>query len=101
MFISKKCLIAILENLSILNHKVEKLTEDKTKRGSVKRRWIPVEDRLPDKKYEKVLICEEYGRIYTGKYDRYSGRWYKGDMCAVGGHDVIAWMPLPEPYCSD
>lgn len=60
--------------------------------------WIPCSERLPKEKDGKVLICEENGKVMTGKYSEYSDTWYKGDMCGVGDSKVIAWMPLPKPY---
>ena len=76
-------------------------------------KWIYVSERLPKESDGKVLICypdvfpyndtQPYPgctvskRISTGIYSEYDNRWYKGDMCAVGPVDPIAWMPLPEP----
>lgn len=60
--------------------------------------WIPCSERLPSEKDGKVLICDEEGEVTTGKYSEYSNRWYIGDMCGVGGAEIIAWQPLPEPY---
>ncbi len=57
--------------------------------------WIACNERLPSEKDGAVLICDEKGEVSTGKYSEYSETWYKGDMCAVGGADVIAWQPLP------
>ena len=55
--------------------------------------WIPVSERLPEKGAQ-VLCCNKYGSVFTScitakiKKSFYFGKHY----------DVIAWMPLPEPY---
>ena len=60
--------------------------------------WIPCSVDLPKEKDGIVLICCEDGNVMTGKHSEFSDTWYKGDMYAVGGSNVIAWQPLPEPY---
>lgn len=75
--------------------------------------WILCTDKLPTEADGEVLICmpdvspynrkqpypdaKQNKRVMIGKYSQYSKRWYKGDMCAVGSADPIAWMPLPDP----
>lgn len=65
--------------------------------------WIPVSERLPEE-CENVLTSVKFtgclGRYGTFKkigYIDYCGNW-RGDC--IGG-EVIAWMPLPEPYKED
>ncbi len=59
----------------------------------MKQRWIPISERLPENGVQ-VLCCNKYGSVFTScvtAKDRssvYFGKHY----------DVIAWMPLPEPY---
>lgn len=60
--------------------------------------WIPCKERLPKEKDGNVLICQSNGEVRTGSYSEYSRTWYKGEMRAVGGYEVIAWRSLPEPY---
>ena len=56
-------------------------------------RWIPCSERLPDKQRycltscRNGLVCEDFhwNNGYFDKADKYH-------------HEVIAWMPLPEPY---
>lgn len=55
--------------------------------------WIPVSERLPERGAQ-VLCCNKYGSVFVScitakiKKSFYFGKHY----------DVIAWMPLPEPY---
>lgn len=51
-------------------------------------RWIPCEERLPESTQE-VLVTGINGCVYTS-------RIVHGEF-EYGGN-VIAWMPLPEPY---
>ena len=67
----------------------------KSRGDKVKMTWIPVSERLPTEKPGRVLIWD--GDMYIGRYSEFSGTWYKGDMCSVGGNQVTHWMLLPEP----
>lgn len=58
--------------------------------------WIPVSERLPEEN-QKVLFAHIHGRddVICGRYaDKtfiVDGTWYTT-------YEVLAWMPLPEPY---
>ena len=51
-------------------------------------KWVPVTDRLPDER-AWLFVCTEYEGI-DGDYWNGVG-WTRYD-------DVLAWMPMPEPY---
>ena len=61
--------------------------------------WIPVTEKLPEEETD-VLVCSDEGNIevcrgsmsteFPGEFIWYTSGWRFGD--------VIAWMPLPEPY---
>ena len=57
-------------------------------------RWIPVSERLPDihNYCMKCLVTDSHRHIHTSLFTESNGKgwWSYGD--------VIAWMPLPEPY---
>lgn len=56
--------------------------------------WIPVSERLP-KKGKQVLCCNKSGSVFTSAITYINSN----GMVAFGQHyEVIAWMPLPEPY---
>lgn len=57
-------------------------------------KWIDVKDRLPEDD-EDVLICSRNGIMYIAWY--FDEEWQTVDSDIYDG-DVIAWMPLPEPY---
>ena len=59
--------------------------------------WIPVSKRLPesDEEYHTFLVTDNKGRVTLSEfYLSISDRkpYWSGMI------DVIAWMPLPEPY---
>ena len=61
-------------------------------------RWIPVSERLP-KEYDLVLVTEKYGFVDTAHFAHNDltemDEWIAADDETF---DVIAWMPLPQPY---
>ena len=58
-----------------------------------KTRWVPVSERLPEKG-KQVLCCNRQGSVFTSAIT-----FEVGNMVAFGQHtNIIAWMPLPEPY---
>lgn len=56
--------------------------------------WIPCEERLPEYGKE-VIICLQDGGISVGWSTGYS--WY-ADYSDTEVFNVVAWMPLPEPW---
>lgn len=60
--------------------------------------WIPCSDRLPEEGIE-VLITTEGNQVYISEYEMIDGRPFWYDFFEyVTIREVIAWMPLPEPY---
>lgn len=67
--------------------------------------WIPVSERMPEDGIP--CICTVYNtdiyrdniQVYDNYlvYDEYTEQWIDDDM-ELCPYDVIAWMPLPEPY---
>ena len=57
--------------------------------------WIPCSERLPDKG-NVVLWCNEYGSVFASEIT-----FKNEDYWCIGNRhrsELIAWMPLPEPY---
>ena len=67
-----------------------------------KEEWISCDEKLPkpnelvDNVREYYLIQDEYGDMHVASYLR--NGWISIDSFYTLEDDVIAWMPLPEPY---
>lgn len=81
-----------------------------------KEKWIPCEERLPEEDKDVLVSVHFKGleqRHKTGWNDHIKESWYVDIASHIDGnwasysdeykvasnrHEVIAWMPLPEPY---
>lgn len=62
------------------------------------RRWIPVEERLPEKNDDVLIYGKRIGRSGT----EYRETWLTSiSELEYQGYTPIAWMPLPEPPKED
>ena len=92
------------DDLTALDMAVTALSENKGE-------WIPVSEKLPEN-HEEVLIYLSSNRITIGLYNSHvlplapykPIGWGVNAQTAVHNFcsdDVVAWMPLPEPYKAD
>jgi len=68
-------------------------------------RWIPVSERLPDKRGFYLVTEKEYrvgDKKHSGKFEtkvsfvEFREKWNRASF-----FEITAWMPLPEPYQED
>lgn len=85
------------DQFQVINEEYQKMAKELAELRQ-QNRWIPVSERLPDYN-EEVLITD-------GKYVTIDERYFlenteDGEAYTWGingWNDVVAWMPLPEPY---
>ena len=73
--------------------------------GINEQRWIPVSERLPGNYIDVLVQWQMKNRInntievflHTGFINEY-GEWIHADGLGAFNGEIIAWMPLPEPY---
>lgn len=86
-----------------LELKVAKLEKQIAEQES-KTEWIPVSECLPEEKENPITMdfyeypCTvKFGDVYDVRYYKFGrGKWWHG--AGTIDKEVIAWMPLPEPY---
>ena len=90
--------LAAYEDTGLTPEEVEQLKES--------RRWIPIEERLPEDDSYILLSFDNFDIPMIGRYEADSdggGAFYLGDnneqdTCISENLFVNAWMPLSEPY---
>ena len=85
------------EQLSVIDEEYSKMAKELAELRQ-QNRWIPVSERLPDYNEEVLITNGKYVTIDTRYFleNTEDGEAYTWDI--NGWDDVIAWMPLPEPY---
>lgn len=59
------------------------------------KRWIPVEERLPEEEYYPALCVTNQNYYCVAVYNKTHG-FRTGDIFAIG--EIVAWRPLPKRY---
>lgn len=95
------CGKAVIKDKTQLSAAMQKLAmyEDQETKGGILNTWIPIEYLLPHP-FELVLVTSRNKRGQLNVVRAYcdpSGCWYGSGRMAT----VIAWTPLPRPYCGN
>ena len=78
--------------------KLHEIVDEAVKNIEIKSGWIPVSEKLPEKFIDVVVW---YARPFSDEqwygigYLKENGKW---DVDGKSRQEVLAWMPLPEPY---
>lgn len=73
-------------------------TDTAYKCGKNANRWIPVSEKLPEE-HKDVLTCGLGGFIEIQSFENaHDGYWENQNGARSDLDEVMAWMPLPEPY---
>lgn len=74
--------------------RTERLIDDAP---TVEPKWIPVTERLPDVG-QVVIVTDDRGKVFEYVLNPLNVDKYTTDKWRFLGRNIIAWMPLPEPY---
>ena len=77
-------------------HVFENMADHLLANGVTVQRWIPVTERLPKDRNERVLVKIRDAHNIIGHPDMDTDR-YVVDSWVRWGENVTHWMPLPEP----
>ena len=83
---------------ALIARQIEELKESMTNSAKPEQQWIPCSKRMPEEETD-VLICNSTGNIAIsrGAYSTEASDWIWYTSGWRFG-EVVAWMPLPEPY---
>lgn len=59
--------------------------------------WIPVSEKLPEERQSVLVWCPQFKNIYCAYLDKEQW-WIFGAFVQIVPSEVVAWMPLTEPY---
>ena len=87
---------AVIKDRSLLAEAMEKLARlEDAEDTNVPGKWIPISERLPEESLKSVIGWDAYRKRCCFV------QYLNGGFVLGNGEDIveiIAWMPLPEPY---
>lgn len=70
------------------------MNEQRFPSAQQEQRWIPCSERMPDP-FVEVLVSDVDGDVRIAYFENLFSAWWSD---RYGRIEVLAWMPLPEPY---
>ena len=68
-------------------------------------KWIPTSEMLPEEEDGYLVMWRRRDEKYPGRlfyevceYDPDEDEWETIEQAGAEGAEIVAWMPLPEPY---
>lgn len=103
--VSRKSVITIIQNHWWNCRDIDKLVNELPPVTPQESRWIPVTERLPEEMFGCLVTVwdanpktgEEFENILP-EFVGYDGETWNGADGKPIAFEVVAWMPLPEPY---
>lgn len=62
--------------------------------------WIPVSKKLPNKN-DYVIVTTKFGVVIEAQFEVWNSgekEWWIDNDNSLEFDDVVAWMPMPQPY---
>ena len=60
--------------------------------------WIPCDERVPEKDIDVLVDLGDESPVIARRSERDGDKWINSSTGNIIYFNVIAWMPLPEPY---
>ena len=88
----------VIQAYELLSEMYDSVSEQIRDDNPQKTEWIPVSERLPE--IDEYVLVADGITMYIGWIDSTDNKWRvdSEDSYFINEVDVIAWMPLPEPY---
>ena len=83
-----------IESLKRLTIKIDPAQVAERLRGDIYGMWVPSDEMVPDE--EVRVLCQTITK--KGAINLVIGYYADGRWCCGMNSNVVAWMPLPEPY---
>lgn len=85
------------ERIKIISPELELHIRESNHWKPTLQRWISCDEKIPDAPF-RVLVQLTNSWMVTAYYEESEWRFVSNEFCGIENEEVVAWMPLPEPY---